>query len=233
MSRVSSLFRLQELDSEIDRSQIRIADIRTILEDDEERTRATQALQTAEAKLNEARTANSSAEHAVESQRQKIEQTDSTLYGGGVTNPKELQDLQMESESLRRYLQTLEERYLEAMLELDAAQEEFDTAQLHLSKIDARLEEQHSELSQEKETSEESIQNRQSEREAVLADISADDLELYENLRAKLGGIAIAKVQEDACAACGMDQARSKLQEIRSGTVLVRCSQCNRILYSG
>ena len=233
MSRVSSLYRLQELDSEIDRNRTRIDQIQAILGDDEERGRAMNALQTAEERLNESRTANSSAEHTVGTQRQKIEQTDAALYGGGVTNPKELQDLQMEAESLRKYLQTLEERYLEAMLELDAAQEDFDTAQARLKEIDTRLEEQHSELSSEQTSLEKSTKNRNSEREAVLADITQEDLAVYENTRTKLGGIAVAMIVEDACGACGMDQARSKLQEIRSGTVLVRCNQCTRILYSG
>ncbi|NIM05125.1 MAG: hypothetical protein GTN65_05800, partial [Armatimonadetes bacterium] len=63
------------------------------------------------------------AKHEVEDQRLKIQKTDEALYGGSVANPKELEDLQMESEALKRYLETLEDRYLEAMLEQDEADE--------------------------------------------------------------------------------------------------------------
>ena len=64
------------------------------------------------------------AEYAAQAQREKIEQTENSLYGGAVSNPKELQDLQMEAESLKRHLQTLEDRLLEVLLEQEELQEQ-------------------------------------------------------------------------------------------------------------
>ena len=96
MSRVSSLYRLQELDTEIDNNHARIEEINTILADNSELAALREALEGAEVALKEARTENSTANHAVLSQRDKIEGNDKKLYGGAVTNPKELEDLQLE-----------------------------------------------------------------------------------------------------------------------------------------
>ena len=86
MSRVSSLYRLQELDTEIDNNHARIEEINTILADNSELAALREALEGAEVALKEARTENSTANHAVLSQRDKIEGNDKKLYGGAVTN---------------------------------------------------------------------------------------------------------------------------------------------------
>jgi len=66
MSRVSSLFRLQELDLQISRSHERIAEIDVLLTDDEEVTTARKDFEIKEEQLAEAKSANSKADHEVE-----------------------------------------------------------------------------------------------------------------------------------------------------------------------
>ena len=67
-------------------------------------------------------------EAEVEKQRIKIEQTEASLYGGHVHNPKELQDLQKDVASLKRHLETLEERQLEAMLVVETIRKRLHNA---------------------------------------------------------------------------------------------------------
>lgn len=233
MSRISSLHRLQELDLDIDRSQARIAEIDAILANDSAVQAAQNAFDRAESTLSQARMVYSRAEHAVESQRAKIEDTEGKLYGGSITNPKELQDLQLESESLKRYLITLEEELLEAMVALDEAEKKFERARDEKDLTDTQASVENVDLNEEKGQLFGAIEGRAVERDAVLADISDDDLARYERLRARLGGMAVARLHDDSCGACGSDQPRSKLQEIRAGADMVYCAQCGRILYSG
>jgi predicted nucleic acid-binding Zn-ribbon protein len=77
------------------------------------------------------------------------------------------------------------------------------------------------------------IERQEDEREAILGNISSEDLATYEKLKDRLRGIVVAEVVDGNCSICGVDLARSKLQDIQSGSELIRCSQCNRILYSG
>lgn len=233
MSRVSNLFNLQEIDRTIARARERIEQIEAELEDDAAVKQALGEAQQAEASLNAVRSEHSAAEHAVQSQRTKIKQNEAALYGGSVTNPKELEDLQMEQESLKRYLATLEDRLLEAMMELDEAESAYENADAEFELTKTQSAAENAGLVTEKEALEKDIDRLESEREAVLGNIASEDLVLYEKLQDRFHGVVIAQVVGGNCSICGVDLARSKLQDIQSGSELIRCSQCNRILYAG
>jgi predicted nucleic acid-binding Zn-ribbon protein len=233
MSRASSLYRLQQLDIELMNSHERIKEIQQILEDDEAIVGLREILEISEIQLKEARTTHSTARYDVDTQRAKIEQTEKTLYGGLVRNPKELQERQQEAESLKRYLVTLEDRLLEAMIHLDEMQEQRDIADQALTRALENQTHQHSNLKQELESLLTKIERLDAEREAAVASVVQEDLELYEDIRKRLGGRAIVLVQEGSCSACGLILAHSVQQTIRSGSDLIRCGQCGRILYAG
>ena len=233
MSRVSSLFRLQELDLQISRSHERIAEIDVLLADDEEVTTARADCESKEEQLAEARLENSKADHEVESQRAKIDNTQKALYGGSVTSPKELEDLQLESESLKRYLDTLEDRLLEKMVALEEAELKHAQASQKLTELIARKSGENELMTADRLDLLSTIERTTTEREAALKNVSAEDLKTYEKFRRRFDGIALALLISGNCGVCGVDLARSKEQEIRGGNTLVYCDQCGRILYAG
>ncbi len=233
MSRVSSLYRLQELDLQISRSHERIAEIDVLLADDEEVATARADCESKEEQLAEARLANSKADHEVESQRAKIENTQKALYGGSVTNPKELEDLQLESESLKRYLDTLEDRLLEEMVALEEAELKHSQSSQKLTELIARKSGENELMTADRLDLLSTIERTTTEREAALSNISAEDLKTYEKFRQRFDGVALALLISGNCGVCGVDLARSKEQEIRGGNTLVYCDQCGRILYAG
>ena len=233
MSRASSLYRLQQLDLELEGSHRRIDEIQRILGDDQALNRCLAALEAAEGVVREKSAVKLGAEHAVASQKDKIAQNEKALYGGAVRNPKELQDLQQESESLKRFLGTLEDRLLEAMIDLEEAEGERDRAKAALDSLQASRSTQHADLQQEHQSLLDKIERLGAEHEAAQASISAEDLALYGDIQSRLGGVVVALVQDGTCSACGVNLARSVQQATHSGTELVRCNQCGRILYAG
>ncbi|MGD8822262.1 MAG: C4-type zinc ribbon domain-containing protein [Anaerolineales bacterium] len=233
MSRVSSLYRLQEIDTTLENSQARIEEIKEILENDAAVVQAKQALAQAEEGLSEARVARNQAEHAVESQREKIKQTEHKLYSGSVTNPKELEELQMESESLKRYLETLEDRLLEAMLAYEEEEILHDSRQADYELVTAERGMEHKNLQQEMDQLKATIEKLSEERQAAEANVDEDDLRRYEKARRKTAGAVVVLLQEGSCTACGLAVARSVLQAVNQGNELVTCDQCGRILYAG
>ncbi len=233
MSRVSSLHRLQQFDLKIDRATARLEEIRAILEGSEALARSRQKLAEAENHLRAARSAHKDAELAVEGQRTKIEQTEQKLYGGTVKNPKELQDLQQEAEALMRYLSTLEDRLLEAMVKLEEAEEEERAARDELERTEQELAREHNALKAEQQELEAEVARLSEERAVAAASTQSDDLQTYEELRRRLGGLAVAMVESGSCSACGLTISASLLQVIRRADDLSRCTQCGRILYAG
>jgi predicted nucleic acid-binding Zn-ribbon protein len=233
MSRASGLYRVQEIDRESDRLKGRLEEIRVTLEDSSEIAQLKADLDARESVTGASSTAARHAENAVDDQRVKLQNTEQALYGGSVKNPKELEDLQMEAESLKRYLETLEDRYLAAMLEQEEAESEQEQRSTALDAAKGRQGDQHRQLISEREDIEQRLVNLDTEREAALASVSDDDLETYDQLRSQLGGVAVIALNGDSCGACGLTLPASSRQLVGSGDDLVRCSQCGRILYGG
>ena len=233
MSESFKLFRLQQIDSELDKSYLRIKEIDRLLTDDQQVRRSQLILERAKKDRFEAEKNLRLAEQNVKEQRLKIERSQAALYGGKVTNPKELQDLQQESESLKKYLITFEDQQLEAMLEMDDAEAQFSEASEAHSATEAQLAEQKAELSVEKTELLLDIERQQNERDAASANIIPAELGIYETLREKKNGIAVARVLEKTCGACGSTLSSTIYSEAQVPSKITRCSTCGRILYSG
>ena len=172
-------------------------------------------------------------EGEVQAQRLKIEQNEATLYGGKVRNPKELQDLHQESSALKRYLAVLEDRQLEEMLILDEAQESQNKANEYLEKIRIEMAEKNANLVKEQVALQKVLGQQAVQRQVAVKGISPEDLQLYESLRAQRNGVAVARVTDNACSACGSTLSASLLQSSRSPNQISRCDTCGRILYAG
>ena len=232
MSAALGLFRLQQVDRQIDQSQARVKTIQEILENDTELLRAMEEMETAARGNREAQVLLSEAEGHVKTQQIKIEQAESSLYGGSVHNPKELQDLQNDVASLKKHLSTLEERQLEAMLQVDSAQSALEAFQAELSSLQARRGNDHMKLIDEQQDLHRNLSRLQAERQAVMTDLAASSLEIYEELRNRRRGIAVAEVTESSCSACGTNLTPAEHQNARSLTQFFRCPSCGRILYA-
>jgi predicted nucleic acid-binding Zn-ribbon protein len=232
MSAALGLYRLQQVDSQIDQIQARLKTIQQTLENDAELRGANQRFASAEGGHQDAERALSLSEAEVEKQRIKIEQTEASLYGGKVHNPKELQDLQKDAASLKRHLETLEERQLEAMFAAEKAESELQVAKADLDRVLSNLKEQHKDLAQESETLRKNLERLNSERLAVVTDIASQTLGIYDQLRKQKRGLAITTIADSSCEACGTTLTPSQQQTARSTNQLFHCPTCGRILYA-
>ncbi len=232
MSAALGLYRLQQVDSQMDAIRARLAVIRQTLENDLELRAAAQALTAAETLHKQAAGALKQSEAEVEKQSLKIKQTEASLYSGNVKNPKELQDLQMEIASLKKHLGTLEERELEAMLHAEETEKNLEQAKAQLAGIQSNVLTQHRDLAAESETLKKDLERLESERQAAIGNLDAQSLKTYEGLRQHKRGIAVAALSEDSCSACGATLTASQQQHARS-VPLFYCPTCGRILYAG
>lgn len=233
MSSPFKLFRLQTIDSQMDGMKHRIREIDDLLKDDEELLQARQEAETTKIDWQTSQKSLRMAEEQVRQQRLKIEQNEASLYSGRMQNPKELQDLQNEVASLKRYLSVLEDRQLEAMLAEEEVLAVAETARSALEKVQAARESQSADLSSERERLQNDLSRFQAERDAVMSDIPPADLDLYEKLRIQRRGTAVSKVVNKTCSACGTTLNASLLHAARSPSQITRCDMCGRILYTG
>jgi len=233
MSASLGLYRLQQVDSQMDQIQARLKTIRETLENDRELRTAKQALSAAENLHKQAQNSLKQSEADVENQSIKIEQTESSLYSGSIKNPKELQDLQMDVASLKKHLGTLEERELEAMMHAEETEKVLQSAKEKLENVQAGLKDQNADLTNESDALNKNLGRLESERDAVTKALDEKFIKTYEQLRQQKRGVAVALVSEDACSACGTTFTASQQQGARSTSQLFYCPTCGRIVYSG
>lgn len=232
MSRAENLYHLQQIDSQIDARVKRLKEIESALADDQVIRKAQNAAQAAEQQLQATQKQLRYERDQVQSQRSKIKQSEDRLYSGTVGNPKELEDIQNEVAALKRYLETLEEKQLEVMLELDEAQEQHDEAQDQLNQALAAGEVKNADFLQERSKLEADVEVLQDKRENQTSKILDDDLSTYDKLRSKRAGVAVTKVQERNCSGCGSTLPSSIYQLARSPSKITNCESCGRILFA-
>ena len=231
MSEPFKLFQLQQVDSRIDTILKRKAEINQALSSNQKVNEAQKKADQTGKEFEQKSGLLKTAEQTVQEQKVKIEQNQAALYGGKISNPKELQDLQAESESLRKYLEILEERLLEAMLEFEDIEETHTQAEQALKAAQAEAAAENQDLSAELQSLEKDMLIGNADRERMLPQIPAEDLEIYESLRKKRAGLAVARLNGSNCAACGTTLARALAQSAKSPSKISFCTTCGRILY--
>jgi predicted nucleic acid-binding Zn-ribbon protein len=232
MSAALGLYRLQQVDSQVDQAQARLKAIQQTLENDEELRVVSELCKAADENLRIAEHELLEREQDVEKQRLKIQQADASLYGGSVHHPKELQDLQNDVAALKRHLETLEERQLDSMEAAESAEMEFEKAKANLERVKADRGTQFRGLTEERETLNRDLERFNSERMAVVQDLADGTISVYEQLRKQRRGLAVTTISDSACSACGTTLTASQQQSARSTSQLFYCPSCGRILYA-
>ena len=233
MSRPFKLYRLQQIDTQLDWIQNRLSEIEKLLGEDATLQQAAAELAQKEQAHQMAVKKLTKAEDEVRQVRIKIEQDESSLYGGKIRNPKELKDRENEVAALKRHLATLEDRQLEDMLrEEDAAAQE-NEAETVRGQAQQEFDQRTAELRQEREKITKDQRRLEGERQAAAEPIEADDLALYTQLRKARRGVAVSKVTDRACSSCGSTLNAALLNASHSPNQINRCETCGRILYIG
>lgn len=233
MSRPQALMRLQHIDSEIDAQQARQIEIERALAEDGGLSAARAGHSAAQTVLAASRRSVRSFEAEVQLLASKAREVELKLYSGRVTIPKELEDLQSELASLKRRLAALEDQQLEAMMQVEGDEASESSARQQVERLDEELRASQSALADAKVRLEASLASLAVEREAAALPVPSADRHLYQALRQRKRGLAVAVLDEGACSACGVAPSSSRAQAARQGDVLIFCGNCERVLYAG
>lgn len=231
MSEALNLLRLQKLDTQIDKITRNLEEIERVLNDDRRVKQAKKALEKAETEAKKKKIELNQIEDKVEVQRIKRKTNQASLFSGKIKNPKELQDLQMESEALARYIAQLEDEQLEVMIAYETAVEAQETAHKDLEQTRGTVAEEHASLRGNQTRLNDDMERLSTQKNAVLQSILTESLSLYKKLRKEKRGIAVATVSEGGCSICGQALTPADLQTIRTSSDFVFCPSCGRIIY--
>lgn len=184
----------------------------------------------AQAYVDEARRMVSRDEDEAASLDEKIETEQAKIISGGITNPKELQNLSRELDALRRRKDKLENTTIGVMEKLENG-----TAQLaKIDKAIAMAHEKEAALIKEFQAKGGALQHEiavmKGKRDALAKGLSGDLMERYEHARETKHGIGVGVLRSGSCSACRMELPSERVQALESGPDVAVCPNCKRLL---
>lgn len=232
---MKSLLDLQRVDSAIDRLRQRKADLpeqRALDELAAELEGAGSSRAAVQAQLDEIARDQGKLEGELSTIEEKIRHESERLYGGDITSPKELANIQAELDGLRRRKNHLEDQDLEVLERREAVEKELGELATRHDELVAKA----AEASAARDAAAVEIENDLASNEATRAEITPglpDELhELYADLRVKKDGVGAAALEKGVCRGCGVALSPVALDGIRRAAPeeIVRCENCRRIL---
>ena len=166
----------------------------------------------------------------LESTEAKQKKIEGDLYGGRISNPKELASLQEDLASLARARDHLEDRILALLDDVEGQQAEAASADLAYRALERRLASHLEEYAAARDRLDAEINTLRTERASLASAVDPRLLKKYEGIAAQEGGVGIVAIQSEWCGGCRNTVPIDFVTRVRDGRV-VTCERCHRILY--
>lgn len=230
MTNIRNLLRLQDIDQERSAIQSSLAELRSRQGESERLKEARSTVASATERMVQVREALKEREIEFDRVSRKLAASQTRLYSGKVSNPKELQGLEEEVKYLTERADQFQEVILESLIEVEDGQAALQGDEAVLRDVRSEWESEQSLIEQEMQQLEERFTSRDRDRESLLAKLPAADLELYEDLRRRKGPAPIARMVNSACEGCGVSLPVAQARRVLGGGELISCSSCGRLL---
>lgn len=148
-----------------------------------------------------------------------------------VKTNKEYQALLSEIETFKEAIGRVEEEILVVMDEIDEIKKQLSRREKDIAMTLEKIEVEKRKI-QEKMEQDEVVWKEKSERKEMLStQVESNLFKLYNMLREKRQGIGMVSVRHETCQGCFVNVPPQMFIEVQKNNSLIRCPNCNRILY--
>jgi hypothetical protein len=160
----------------------------------------------------------------------KLSEHETRLFAGGMS-ARETEHMRLEVESLRGQKGTMEERVLEMLETIDPAREAVAAADAELAALTAEKATLESSIKREWKTIDAELARKEERKDAAVAPIPDDLMELYDKLRETKDGVAVGRFENGVCGGCHVSLSSAEQAQALDAEI-PRCVHCRRILVS-
>jgi uncharacterized protein len=160
----------------------------------------------------------------------KQKKAEGDLYGGRVSNPKELASLEEEIAGFARTRDPLQDSILALFDEVEGLKREAAEREAAAGGLEERLAAHLAAFERERGRIDAEIAARERERAGLAAAVEPRLLKKYEGIAAQEGGVGMVAIVGGFCGGCHNDVPARFVSRVRGGDV-VTCERCHRILY--
>jgi predicted nucleic acid-binding Zn-ribbon protein len=229
MNLAGQLYKLQQVDLELQKKQQELNEVENQLSDNKALVAAESRLGSQKGQLEDARKKQKSSEWELEDLQEKVRQIDSRLYNGKTKDPKELVNLEKETKGLKTQIRTKEDHLLEAMSQVEEIEAEAKGTAEEVERLKREWEQRQEILKPRKGEIETVLAELGGDRNGLVQQIDSEAFGIYERIRLTRGQ-AVVKVERGRCLGCHISVPTSQWQKAKAGD-LIQCNNCGRILY--
>ncbi len=168
-------------------------------------------------------------EDTVGSNEEKIKSNEQKLFGGSITDSKELSNYQSEIGSLKSSNSKMEDEILELMEKQEEVEPIIDGLKKEISGLDELVKRIRNEIEEKAESLKHNIEGLKHRREDVASRIPQDELKRYNDVKAKKGGIPVSVIKDNFCGVCNMEVPHTDMEKMVDSDTLYKCPLCGRL----
>lgn len=162
--------------------------------------------------------------------KERVAKLEERLYSGSITNVRELTAIETEHNSARREYARVDEAISPSKSAAEEAHQIHERLKAELEQREKDWAERKKELIKERGRIGREYKKMGAERESATEGIPQPDLETYNALLPRMGGVAVVKVDRGVCQGCRVRLPIGEIARMQNATGLVNCSSCGRIL---
>jgi hypothetical protein len=223
------LYDLQQLDLRLEKTAETLARVEHHLNHNEALEKAKSELDSIHKEQAVLQERQRAAEYTVDDIQAKLKPIQHRLFAGSVSNPKELGAMQQQANQLKSHIRQEEDKVLDMMGQAESLQNAAAAKAAIVDRIEREWADKRNELQAEQAELMAALESDRKMRDETLTQIDPAHLQLYERLRQKKQGSAVAKIEQGRCQGCKITIPVSELTQARAGE-LVQCGSCSRVL---
>ncbi|MCS7266000.1 MAG: C4-type zinc ribbon domain-containing protein [Armatimonadetes bacterium] len=231
MRPIEVLYRLQQVESRLEAIERDLASLDTGEKLEAEANRLTEELAKDKETLRKLRQELLDQELELNDMEAKMRKMEDLLASGSVRSGREVEHMQKELNEFRRRKDILENRMLDLMLQIDETERKLKEREELLEQTKEQLAQIRQQAAMLKEILIKERLMLLEEREKLRATLPPELLARYERLKARLGGVAVAKIEGNLCGACRVTITAETIRALRDPEGLPTCENCGRFLF--
>lgn len=231
MSDIWQLYRIQQIDNQLEGVTRKQSDVITRDDLREEMAKLRESIEESGAVLKKMKTILKDKDLEVQkfiTQRKSFEKK---LYSGESGNTKELAGWESEIKTLKKKQTVMEDEMLVLMEEIEALEKEMSEKEKSYKEKEEECTRAEDELKNQQKKLAEEIESLKAKREKIVETIDAPLLAKFDELQYQCDGVAIAKIVNGICGGCFRNLPESIIKRMLRREIEF-CSNCGRILFT-
>lgn len=162
-------------------------------------------------------------------EQEKVKKTEGRMFE--VKTNKEYQALLTEIDTLKGASNREEEDILQLLEDIDELKKNLSKREKEIAATLVKIEGEKKSLQEKMDRDQEVLKKQGGRREAVAKQLESNLYKLYNTLKEKRRGVGVVSVKQETCQGCFVNVPPQLFIEVQKNNAVVRCPNCNRILY--